>query len=211
LNQKGKLTAVARFAQWQIRSRLVRRPVVHQWIDGAKFFVQAGETGLTQNIYCGLHDFSEMALLLHVLRRDDLFVEVGANAGSYTILACVVRGALAYALEPLPRTYSRLSENIKLNHLEGRVKRLCPKKRGVPRNSVRLFTASLLTSCRQHRSQPIPASHGVGRIILGTVSDYVQYSPLFVFRRIRNRLKSQDLQGHKKAHKNVSGTTLFGC
>lgn len=56
--------------------------------------------------------------LLHVLRRDDIFVDVGANVGSYTILASSCVGARTFAFEPVPSTYRRLVENIRLNHLD---------------------------------------------------------------------------------------------
>ena len=46
----------------------------------------AGMTGATGNVYCGLHEFEDMALVLHALRPRDLFVDVGANVGSYTVL-----------------------------------------------------------------------------------------------------------------------------
>ncbi len=62
-----------------------------------------------------------MGYLLHVLREDDLFVDIGANVGSYTILACAAVGARGYAFEPVPSTYMRLIENMRLNNLEGRV------------------------------------------------------------------------------------------
>jgi hypothetical protein len=71
--------------------------VVHTWIDGAKFFVRRGETGLTGNVYAGLHEFADMGYLLHVLRAQDTFIDGGANVGAYTILACVARGATGHA------------------------------------------------------------------------------------------------------------------
>ncbi len=121
LNRRQKLRAVLRFAKWQVGSRLISGDIVHEWIDGSKFFVRAGETGLTGNIYTDLHEFSDMAFLLHFLRDDDLFVDVGANVGSYTILGCAVAGARGVAFEPVPTTYKRLIENLRLNHLENRV------------------------------------------------------------------------------------------
>jgi FkbM family methyltransferase len=124
LNEGHKLAALIRFGEWQIRSRLVGRPIVHEWIDNSKFYVRAGETGLTQNIYTGLHEFQEMGFLLHFLRKDDLFIDVGANVGSYTILACAVKEAFGYAFEPVPDTYRRLSDNLKLNQIEARVRYL---------------------------------------------------------------------------------------
>ena len=121
LNRDNKITSVIRFAKWQIGSRLVPGAVVYDWVNGSRFLVRTGETGLTGNIYTGLHEFEDMAFLLHFLRTDDLFIDVGANVGSYTILACSARGARGYAFEPVPNTYKKLIENIRLNHLENRV------------------------------------------------------------------------------------------
>lgn len=121
LNRNNKINAVARFLRWQLGSRLIPGDVVYEWVNGSRFFVRRGESGLTGNIYCGLHEFHDMAFLLHVLRSDDLFIDVGANSGSYTILACAAVGARGYAFEPIPATYNRLFENVRLNHLEDRV------------------------------------------------------------------------------------------
>jgi FkbM family methyltransferase len=122
LNRAHKLKAIIRFAKWQVGSRLVPGAIIYDWINGSKFIVKRGETGLTGNIYTGLHEFSDMAFLLHFLREDDLFVDVGANAGSYAILACSSVGARGFAFEPVPSTYRRLVENMRLNHLEKKVK-----------------------------------------------------------------------------------------
>ncbi|RPI95344.1 MAG: FkbM family methyltransferase [Chloroflexi bacterium] len=121
LNKGKKGRALFGFLKWQIGSRLVPGEVVYHWIDGARFIVRPGETGLTQNIYCGLQEFCDMAYVLHVLNSEDLFIDVGANAGSYTILACAVRGARGYCFEPVPSTFQRLTDNLKLNDLLGRV------------------------------------------------------------------------------------------
>lgn len=121
LNSDGKTGAMFRFVRWQIASRLFRGDIVWEWVNGARFFVRKGETGLTQNIYTGLEEFADMAYVLHVLRPTDLFIDVGANVGSYTILACRAVGAAGYAFEPIPGTYGRLQENIRLNHLENKV------------------------------------------------------------------------------------------
>ena len=45
--------------------------------------------GVTGNVYCGLHDFAEMSFMLHLLRAGDLFADIGANVGSYTVLALI--------------------------------------------------------------------------------------------------------------------------
>ena len=122
LNRERKLRSLIRFAKWQVGSRLVPGAIVYDWINGSKFLVRTGETGLTGNIYTGLHEFPDMAFLLHFLRGEDLFLDVGANVGSYTILACSAIGAKGVAFEPVPSTYNRLIENMRLNHLDKKVK-----------------------------------------------------------------------------------------
>jgi len=66
-------------------------------------------------------EFEEMAYVLHVTRPEDLFVDVGANSGAFTVLACAARGARGYCFEPVPSIYARLRENLHLNHLTDRV------------------------------------------------------------------------------------------
>ena len=117
LTHDTKARAFARFISWQVASRL-RSEVIVPWIDGTHLAVRRGMTGATGNIYCGLHEFEDMTFLLHFLRAEDVFVDVGANIGSYTILASGVRRARTFAFEPDPITFAALSRNIALNALE---------------------------------------------------------------------------------------------
>ncbi len=79
-------------------------------------------TGATGNIYLGLHDFYEMGFLLHFLRKEDVFADIGANIGSYSILASGVNKATTIAFEPSATTFLQLQKNITINHLENKVK-----------------------------------------------------------------------------------------
>lgn len=122
LNRSHRLSTLLRFLRWQISSRLRPGPAVVKWVNGARFYVRRGESALTGNLYTGLYEFQEMAFLLHFLRGEDLFADVGANAGSYTLLACAAIGARGIAFEPIPDTFERLVENVRLNGLEERVR-----------------------------------------------------------------------------------------
>lgn len=62
-----------------------------------------------------------MAFLLHLLRPEDLFCDVGANAGVYTVLAAGAVGCHAIAIEPIPKTYDLLMQNIYANGISRRV------------------------------------------------------------------------------------------
>ncbi len=121
LNRDQRLQSILRYAKWQIGSRLVPGPTVYHWINGSKFIVRNGQMGLTGNIYAGLQEFPDMGFLLHFLRAEDLFVDVGAFAGSYTILACAVVGDRGIAFEPIPESYEQLVENMRLNFLDDKV------------------------------------------------------------------------------------------
>jgi FkbM family methyltransferase len=76
-----------------------------------------GLHGITGNIYTGLHEFEEMSFLLHLLRETDCFFDIGANVGSYTILAAGVCAAKTYSFEPVPATFRILAANVRLNQL----------------------------------------------------------------------------------------------
>lgn len=143
MNRKRQIRSFIRFLNWQIGSRLLPGAIVYDWINDSKFLVKPGETGLTGNIYTGLHEFPDMGFLLHFLRKEDLFVDVGANVGSYTILASSAIGARGIAFEPITSTYRRLVENMRINHLDEKVK--CINKGVGAQKEIVTFTSNLDT------------------------------------------------------------------
>jgi FkbM family methyltransferase len=120
LTKAAPLRAWARFLVWQIKSRM-SRDVVFPWIEGQKLLVKRGMTGATGNIYLGLHEFEDMMFPLHFLREGDLFLDIGANVGSYTVLASGVARATTWSFEPDPVTAQHLRNNIAINHLDASV------------------------------------------------------------------------------------------
>lgn len=139
-NKLHRASALQRFIHWQIVCRLFRSPIIYEWVNGSRFYARHGETGLTGNIYNGLHEFADMAFLLHFLRPDDLFVDIGANSGAYTILACAAIGARCWAFEPSPTAYDRLIANIALNDAAARVR--CERKAVGDASGETVFTDS---------------------------------------------------------------------
>ena len=63
-----------------------------------------------------------MSFLLHLLRPDDWFADVGANVGTYTVLAAAHTGAKVTAFEPGADALAWLQKNISANGAEGRVR-----------------------------------------------------------------------------------------
>lgn len=117
LNEGQAINSISRFVRWQIASRLIKNPIALPFVNDSRLLVRVGMTGATGNWYCGLHDPQEMSFVLHALRPSDLFVDAGANVGSYTVLAAGAVGAYTITIEPLPSTFSKLMDNIYLNDL----------------------------------------------------------------------------------------------
>ena len=62
-----------------------------------------------------------MMLTVHLLRGEDLFFDIGANVGSYTVLASGVAGARTWAFEPDPQTCRDFARNVAVNGLDPKV------------------------------------------------------------------------------------------
>lgn len=122
LNAANRLAALARVLRWQLAVRLMPGPIAFPFVEDTQLFATRGMTGATGNWYCGLHEVAEMAFVLHLLRPDETFVDIGANIGSYTVLAAGGAKARVVAVEPIPSTFARLAQNVILNDLEDRVR-----------------------------------------------------------------------------------------
>lgn len=74
----------------------------------------------------GTKDMWDVRHLLRLLPADALIVDIGSNFGYYAIRLTHDLGpaARAIAFEPMPANHQRLSRNIALNGLEGRIKPL---------------------------------------------------------------------------------------
>jgi FkbM family methyltransferase len=121
LNAHSKANAFGRYIGWQIRSRVLPGPVIVPFVNSSKLVVRRGRPSSTGNLYTRLHEFAEMGFVLHALRENDLFVDVGANIGAYSILAASLQGTRCIAFEPASDTYELLVENVLLNDYGSRV------------------------------------------------------------------------------------------
>lgn len=121
LTRDKKLITITRFFMWRMISRFKPDGLIYHWVGDAKFYFKRKEWGIVSNVYTGLLEFEEMSFLLHTLRNDDLFIDIGANHGSFSILASAVIGAQTIAFEPIPTTFDRLVDNVMLNQISEQV------------------------------------------------------------------------------------------
>jgi len=121
LNRNRRIAALSDWFRWQVGSRLLPGAVEVPFVNNSVLMVEPGMTGATGNIYVGLAEFEDMSFLLHFLRPDDLFIDIGANVGAFTVLASKAIGAKSIAVEALPATHVKLIKNIGVNNILSRV------------------------------------------------------------------------------------------
>lgn len=121
IGERQRLRTIARIVRWQIRSRFASDGIEHHWIGGSRLIVSQGMTGATGNLYFGLHEFADMGFILHCLRPGELFIDVGANIGSFSVLAAKVVGSDVIAFEPDAATAGHLARNIDANGVADKV------------------------------------------------------------------------------------------
>ncbi|MBW6481532.1 MAG: FkbM family methyltransferase [Vicingaceae bacterium] len=121
LTKDSKFSALLRFFNWQITSRLSKNSQQVKWMGDIKLSMQKEMHGATGCIYVGLPEFNDMSFLLHFLDAKSNLIDIGANVGVYSLLSAGVQKSKTIAIEPIPQTFQYLTTNIQLNQLENLV------------------------------------------------------------------------------------------
>jgi FkbM family methyltransferase len=121
LTKDHVLRAYLRFIVFQFSSRYLKSDVVIDWVGGIKLVVAPGMTGVTGELYTGLLEFDDSLFMLHLLSPGELFVDVGANAGTYSLLAAKLAKCNVVALEPCKSAVQAFKTNLTLNGVHDRV------------------------------------------------------------------------------------------
>lgn len=122
LTRSNQTAALIRFARWQIAQRLFPAGYVVPFVSDTRLLAERGMVSATGNIYCGLMEYEDMGFVMHLLRPGDVFCDIGANVGIFTVIAAGVSGAHVVAVEPVPTTADALEENVHLNRLSDLVR-----------------------------------------------------------------------------------------
>ena len=113
-NKGRRVQALIRAVNYQARGRLLNKRTLARIGDHSYIWASLHRTGASRAVYANPPDYPEMVVWQRTLMPGDLFIDVGANVGSYSIVAGD-RGADVIALEPAPDTFALLAENVRLN------------------------------------------------------------------------------------------------
>jgi len=102
---------------WSWAKWIGKKKILSPYIDPLDLVVKEAFPSSVQNYIFGLEDFSEMGFLMHFLRKDDFFVDIGANIGAYSLLAAGVSEAFVLSFEPDDARRDFLKEQVMVNGL----------------------------------------------------------------------------------------------
>lgn len=140
-----KIQGILKFISWQLYKRLTKKYIDLQLVDSIKIRCHPDSRSAAAALYCGLYDYHDMNFLLRYLRAEDSFLDIGANIGIYTLLAAsIIKSGIIYSFEALPKNYTRLEENLKINQLEQVKTYLLACHRKIVKNTVFGFAGLLL-------------------------------------------------------------------
>ena len=117
LNRNAKWKAAWDFCVAQVAVRLIPGDVCVSFPNQTKLLIPPQMKGAAHFISPGLCEFDEMCFVTHFLRANELFADVGANVGAFSVLASGVAKAKTICFEPSPRTFDYLTRNVWLNNL----------------------------------------------------------------------------------------------
>lgn len=113
-NQGQRTRALARAVCFQARGRVLRRRTLARLGERSRMWADLHRSAASKAVYANPPDYREMLVWRRHLRPGDLFLDVGANVGSYSIWAGEL-GAEVIALEPAADTFALLEENAAMN------------------------------------------------------------------------------------------------
>jgi len=128
LAKNKKLATINKYLYWQLSNIFNKHKRIFNWVNNSKLYISKGEYGVTGNYYNGLMEFDSMLFLLHYLKKDQIFVDIGSNSGVYSILSSKCIGCKTIAFEPIDKAFERLLNNVNLNRTSSKVNAI---KKGV--------------------------------------------------------------------------------
>lgn len=145
ITRKNKILFLYKFFLLNFKKFLFKKFIVN-WIENLKFYYGRGMWGLSGEAYYGLNEMEDQIFLLHFLKKNDLFLDIGANLGSFALLASGIKGAKTIAVEPSSRSFLLLNENVKLNNLEHKIQLL---KVAVGDKNTEIYLSKNLDVCNR--------------------------------------------------------------
>lgn len=119
--RRRPIGTLLRFANAEIINTWLGYPFVVAHEFGVGLIVEKGHHATRSHYFFGVQDFIDEFFAIHFLREDELFVDIGANMGIFSIMVAAATGARVIAVEPSPSSSRIFKRHIALNDLSDRI------------------------------------------------------------------------------------------
>jgi len=121
-NRGRRARTLGLYFAWQAWERTVKRPWTIPLVPGRVIRCYPHCQVSSGTLYYRLPERSSMRFLLAYLQPGDTMIDVGANVGTYSLLATTIDDVSVVAFEPSGLAYERAARNVELNRVEGRTR-----------------------------------------------------------------------------------------
>ena len=112
----NKFHSIFKHLSWQLRKLFNLFPYRQKFSESI-IIAENKYNGVSALINCmGAYDYNNMNLIKLLLKQGGVFFDIGANIGSYTLIASEQTNAKVYSFEAHPKTFLSLQKNISLNN-----------------------------------------------------------------------------------------------
>jgi len=121
---------VARHQPIKVLLRFANAEIINTWLGypflishefGVALIVERGHHATRSHYFFGLQDFTDELFAIHFLREGELFIDIGANLGIFSIMVAAATGARVIAVEPSPSSSQIFRRHIALNGMMDRI------------------------------------------------------------------------------------------
>ncbi|MDO8658009.1 MAG: FkbM family methyltransferase [Candidatus Levybacteria bacterium] len=123
LNENRKLKVLIFLIWWKVNQYLFKLPSFIQITPEAKCICYPNSSYGGLVLYMILPEYPQMNFVYRVLNNNDVFVDIGANIGVYSLIAAskITKGKI-FAFEPTKEMLKIFYENIHLNNFSEKIK-----------------------------------------------------------------------------------------
>lgn len=117
IDRLKKRKTVRYHKDWQKFLKSGDEAIVKEYEQGVKLKLYK-DAGLSETLYCYDFEVDEVGFIYRFLKKGDVFFDVGANVGIFTVHGAKIVGESGHvhSFEPAKITYDRLVENVLLNN-----------------------------------------------------------------------------------------------
>ena len=147
----------------------------------------------TSIYYNGIYEAGTLFTLMQALRKDDIFIDVGANIGLMSLTASQIVGPTGkvYAFEPVPDVFAILKKNVSINNANN----IFPVQKALGSKSEQktIYEQAHINKGSATFIKPTSANVAHQEVMVGTIDDFAKSMGITAVRLIKADVEGWEL------------------